>query len=536
MQSPPNMIQGRIEGYAGKLSYEPGEELTLHLSSRGETDVCTVEIARIGRNREVVWSQNEVKVIHQPTPEDAYARGCDWSATLSFTLPAEWAPGYYEVLFRANGDEVLETPAFFVLRSAQSVTSPKILLVLTTNTYSAYNDWGGNNLYTGGVQVSFERPIAPGLLRRPPGELLRAATPHGTYDPELARQRDYIDRHKVSGWSAAAGWFNWEEPFVVWAEENAIELDYAVSSDLELHPEVLDGKNLVLSVGHDEYWSWGMRDTLEQFVAEGGNVAFFSGNSVGWQVRLDADGRTMTSYKYDALTKDPVRDTDDRRFLTGCWSDPVIGRPENLLTGVSFTRGGYARVGYGVPRGTGGYSVWRPDHWVFEGTGLRYGDLVGSENVVVGYEADGCEFVLSEDGLPRPTSKDGTPETFTILATSPARQWSNTPSFTDFPSNAALAEDEPGDLEFFADRLFGSTDSSAARRLGHGNAVLGMYTKGGVVFTTGCTDWAYGLRGHDPLIERITLNVIERLCAPTPADGPQEDQSPMHGNVGKGNT
>jgi hypothetical protein len=45
-----------------------------------------------------------------------------------------------------------------------------------------------------------------------------------------------------------------------------------------------------------------------------------------------------------------------------------------------------------------------------------------------------------------------------------------------------------------------------------------MYTKGGVVFTTGCTDWAFGLRGHDPLIERITLNVIERLCAATPVD------------------
>ena len=32
------------------------------------------------------------------------------------------------------------------------------------------------------------------------------------------------------------------------------------------HPEVLDGHRLFLSVGHDEYWSWGMRDTVEAFL------------------------------------------------------------------------------------------------------------------------------------------------------------------------------------------------------------------------------------------------------------------------------
>ena len=35
----------------------------------------------------------------------------------------------------------------------------------------------------------------------------------------------------------------------------------------------------MLSVGHDEYWSWEMRDAVEGFVAAGGNVAFFSGNT-----------------------------------------------------------------------------------------------------------------------------------------------------------------------------------------------------------------------------------------------------------------
>jgi len=39
---------------------------------------------------------------------------------------------------------------------------------------------------------------------------------------------------------------------------------------------------------------------------------------------------------------------------------------------------------------------------------------------------------------------------------------------------------------------------------------MGTYERGGTVFTTGCTDWAYGL-GRDPQVDRVTLNVLERL-------------------------
>lgn len=514
MKTPADVIRGDVEGYAGKLSYLPGERLTIHCSARQAKSSVTVEIARVGKDRKVVWRQDAVDCDVLPTPPDAAAEGCDWPATIEFDIPHDWDSGFYEVLFVADpADETLAAPAFFVLRSTPGPARPKALLVLSTNTYNAYNDWGGDNLYTGGIKVSFKRPTAVGFLRRPDGELFRAATAAGTYDPDLARQHEYLAANRVSGWCAAAGWFNWEHPFVVWAEENGIELDYAVNSDLETVPDLLDGVNLIVSVGHDEYWSWGMRDTVEDFVARGGNVAFFSGNVACWQIRFDDQAESFTSYKYDAPLRDPVFGTDEGHLLTGKWSDRTIGRPENAMTGVSFTRGGYARVGLGVPRGSGGYDVCRPDHWVFAETGLRYGDLLGATNVVVGYEADGCEFTIGDDGLPKPTGADGTPETFTILATSPARLWSNKPGSSDFPAAAALPDGELGDLEYVVDRLIGDQESPAAHRLGHGHAVMGVYQQGGTVFTTGCTDWAYGLRGRDPLVEQITLNVMSRLSA-----------------------
>ena len=41
------------------------------------------------------------------------------------------------------------------------------LLVLATNTYNAYNSWGGRSLYTGGQRVSFRRPFGRGMIVRP---------------------------------------------------------------------------------------------------------------------------------------------------------------------------------------------------------------------------------------------------------------------------------------------------------------------------------------------------------------------------------
>jgi hypothetical protein len=40
---------------------------------------------------------------------------------------------------------------------------------------------------------------------------------------------------------------------------------------------------------------------------------------------------------------------------------------------------------------------------------------------------------------------------------------------------------------------------------------LGVYTRGGTVFTCGSTDWSHGLTGKDPIVEQVTRNVLNRL-------------------------
>ncbi|MFL6070663.1 MAG: N,N-dimethylformamidase beta subunit family domain-containing protein [Actinomycetes bacterium] len=495
-----------IDGYADQLSYAVGDTVGICCSTNARQ--YSVEVARVGGTREIVWSDTSVTGVSHPVPAKAAQEGCGWPAAVRFVIAPEWRSGYYEVILRAVDESTgrsTESLAFFVVRhSGQPFARAAMLLVLSTNTYNAYNDWGGPSLYTGATQVSFQRPMAPGFLRKPE-PYLRYPNLDDVRDPEHERFRTWADVHGLARWSGSSGWYTWERLFVQWAERAGYTVDVAVNSDLEHRPEVVDGYSLIVSVGHDEYWSWQMRDTAERFIERGGNIAFFSGNSVCWQVRFEDAGRTMVSYKGDAQS-DPLYGTEQQHLVSTLWCSDLVGRPENHLTGVSFSRGGYIRMGEAVPRASGGLTAWRPEHWVFAGSDLHYGDLFGVKDFIAVYEVDGCEFTLSEeDGLPVPTGRDGTPADFEILATAPARLW----KFDELPSRYRAGEG--GDLEETAVAVFGEATPAAISRLAHNHAVMGVYSRGGTVFTSGTTDWVYGLAGHDPIVTQVTRNVLDRL-------------------------
>ncbi len=496
-----------VSGYCWPQSIGPGGAVGLHVSSSAARDV-RVEVARVGLTRDVVWSGTVAAGDHPVAPR-AYELGCDWPVAVTVTADPSWRSGYYEVVLTTLVDGKSRTDqAFFVLRPP--VDSPNtILLQLATNTWHAYNDFGGHNLYTGATTSSLQRPMARGYLYKPAGAGRRVTTIHPP-DPDMNAHVGYLRHHRLSPYAGSAGWPDWELPFLQWAEREGYGIDVCTNADLEDHPGLLEGKRLLLSVGHDEYWSGPMRDTTEAFIARGGNVAFFSGNTSFWQVRMegrigDGPAPKMVGYK-GQFKQDPVYDTDRMSELTSIWSDHLIGRPENHMTGVSFCRGGYHRIGKRVTSGAGGYTVHRPDHWMFEGTGLGYGDVLGADATIVGYECDGCDFTY-RDGLPYPTGEDGTPDSFVILGSAPAAHFTRTTAARPPKPN------EPAEDEFIAGRLFGTREPEAVERIAHGHAVLGSYTSpgGGVVVTSGSTDWAHGLAGRDPQVERITANVLTRL-------------------------
>jgi hypothetical protein len=148
---------------------------------------------------------------------------------------------------------------------------------------------------------------------------------------------------------------------------------------------------------------------------------------------------------------------------------------------------------------------------MFEGTGLRYGDLLGRDTGAVGYETVGCRLGLDDHQLPiaAPFPMDAPlPSAMEVVAFTPSSNLGE----GDYPASIAALGDQC-DLEFIAERLYGSLDDDSLARARYGNAVMltckPAGDSGGTVATIGSTDWVYGLT--DPLVAQVTANVMRRL-------------------------
>ena len=498
-----------VEAYCGELSVMPGAAIALHVSCRA--DSYDIEIHRWGASHELVWSATDLAGNEHPTPDDADANGCNWPVAVTIPIGSEWRSGFYLVTLTAHdapADRRVGYAAFVV--RAGSVRG-RVLLVLATNTYNAYNSWGGKSLYTGGWRVSFARPFGRGMLMRPATERddRKARPRYRGENPDVDGMiyQEYRFANGYPGFMSSAGWFTYERRFVEWAEAQGIEFDYAVSSDLDRDATVVDGYDLVMGVGHDEYWSASQRATIEHHVASGGNYLSMSGNTMFWQVRLEDERRAMVCYKYRAHEVDPVVGTDAESTMSGMWGDPIVGRPETALLGAGSAHGLYSRFGAAMPRGSGAFTVYRNDHWMFAGTGLRYGDLLGVDDGVVGYETVGCRLGFDAYQLPVAIGGDGTPEQIEVVAFTP----SSNLAMGEYPASIAALDDQ-GDLEFIASRLHGRVDAETLALCRYGNAMMltcrPYGDDGGEVVTIGSTDWVFGLAG-DPLVAQVTRNVIE---------------------------
>ena len=499
-----------IEAYCNQLSYVAGETVGVCVSTTSSN--FDVTVSRWGASRDTVWSRVGLTGTLQPTPETADAFGCDWDVTVEIPVDPSWPSGFYLIEMVAAGapSDRRHGYACFVVRA--SMSRRRALFVLATNTWNAYNDWGGRSLYTGGNQVSFRRPFGRGMLVRPDTDRDdRKSRPrrHGEQpDVDGDTYQRYRYEHGYPGYMGSAGWFTYDRRFAEWAEGAGIQFDYAVSSDLERTPDVVDGYELVIGAGHDEYWSSRQRDTVERFVAAGGNYASFSGNTMFWQVRLVDDEAAMVCHKYSAHLDDPIL-AEDPLAITGMWCDPVVARPESRLLGASSMYGLYSRFGQATPRGIGGFVVYRPDHWMLADTGLRYGDVLGSDDGVVGYETVGTRFTFDEVNLPVGVADPLLPDPgdVEIVALTP----SSNLAMGEFPASIAALDDQ-GDLEFIAERAFGG-GPQALERARHGNAVMlacrPFGSESGQVVTVGSTDWVFGL--GDPLVGHVTRNVLDRL-------------------------
>jgi len=272
-------------------------------------------------------------------------------------------------------------------------------------------------------------------------------------------------------------WQHWEVPLLRWLARQGIPVEVCAATDLHKdqanHTNRLGNYRLLVSVGHDEYWSKEMRDNVETFTKRGGNVAFFSGNVCWFQIRFDLNVTRQICYKDAGF--DPFYDPPDPRqhdLVTVNWWDRPVCRAETGLTGVSY---------YGTTDPQRQYKVRTPNHWVFAGLDAAskqrfgtydHGDGNG-EQTVVGNETDKFQPPGSDPCVPH----------------SPGTGFERLAEVSGF--NA------------------GTPDESLIV------ATMALWTQGkGKVFTSATLNWSLGLSqggGSWNAIDQITRNVLNRL-------------------------
>lgn len=504
-----------IWGYTPRMTYAPGEEVVLHVSTTA--DSWSFEVGRDGQNYETVLTIAGLPGHHRATPSDCSVAGCDWPESHRFTIPDDWRPGGYLVTLRAElGGDRVEEHHLILVRRARHLPSPPYVLVCATGTWMAYNCWGGSNHYEGitgpdsnafSPVLSSQRPWTRGFCRLPAGAP-RAAPDHPQRADEMVRY-PYMEWAYAYGYSkkyASAGWASYERHFARWAEAEGYDFDIVTQHDLDADPDLLHRYRCAVFVGHDEYWSAPMRDAVDAFVDGGGRVARFAGNFL-WQIRLEDEGTRQVCYKYTAA-QDPLTDTPQAHLVTGAWEAAPVDRPGALTFGVNGLRGVYAGLGNCVGNGPGGFIVYRPGHWTLARAGVGYGDVLGASSRIFGYEVDGLEYRF-DDGLPYPTGADGAATEIEIIAMGLA-----TNIEADHGTWGETLYIGKADAAFKAHAMHGGLTPETLDAASRGNGVMVHWHKGkGEVFCAATCEWVMGLVRGDAQVIRVTRNVLDRFGA-----------------------
>lgn len=244
---------------------------------------------------------------------------------------------------------------FFAVRRSKP---GRVAVLLTTNTFNAYSVTAGRSLY--------DHPILT----------------------EEVSERRHWNQTKAYEW----------RPTVAWLESHATlapEIDYLIDSDLG-HSGALDAVDLLVVVGHAEYWTSEAVGEVRDFVFRGGRLIILGGNTFWWRTSYDRAKQVLGIVK----NKHNPRRQEHALSATGGWTAQGDRNLIVRLTGGDFGYGGFGRSRQpGSLRGAGMYVV-EPESPAFAGLNLEAWDWLDVGRI---REFDGmpiCGF--GTDGRPVP--------------------------------------------------------------------------------------------------------------------------------------
>jgi hypothetical protein len=321
-------IQG-IDAAFGQPSFAPGQVARISIAT--DEPELTYHVFHAGPEQVVTYADNQMAGVDIGAPPVTL----DWTSwqstshTIQFRIP-DVPSGLYYVQFSGADNRVGYAP--FVVRPAVLGATGRVLIVLPTNTWQAYNfeDVDGNGY----------------------GDTWYAGPPNSS----VKLSRAYTAR------GAPPRFYRYDLPFLHWFYWSGKTAEFISDSDFDLissGDDLARAYDLVVFEGHEEYVTSHEYDVVARYRDLGGNLMFLSANNFFWKV--DKKGQTLRKI--------------------GKWRD--VGRPEAALIGAQ-----YRANDDGQRQGLFSVTNGAAAPWLWEGTGLADGSTFGQFVGGYGIEID----------------------------------------------------------------------------------------------------------------------------------------------------
>jgi N,N-dimethylformamidase len=358
------------------------------------TEPYRLSLWRYGWKREFVkllgwFDEHGPRAVMQITPDGDYTQtGVGWNRVgygnnphhTNFVVGPERSGLYY---LHAKGEQ---TGTFFSFPWVVAPAKPSapIAVLASTNTWLAYNNFGGRSNYINAHRL----PDVPVVNARQ--DLIRY-THAGSFNvwgfaddeylplaferPELGnvvREDEEVTdpiAGRLTNGMAPAEW-----RLLGWLEREGFAYDYYAESHLHSGALDLDRYRILIISVHPEYWSREMYLRVKDWVwNRGGKLIYLGGNGLNCEVEFldDTRLRFKTHLASTGGSLGMVDPNNPEVFLDSRMARTL--ESEASLLGVVCTDSGIMTA---AP-----YRVIQPEHWAFAGTGLREGDIFGRNSL-----------------------------------------------------------------------------------------------------------------------------------------------------------
>jgi hypothetical protein len=277
----------------------------------------------------------------------------NWNLSLTMPITSAFVPGDYLIKL-TGGDRV---QSYVPLTVSDPGSTATYVILNRSFVEQGWNTFGGYSFYKG------LGPCILDTLSYPACNRARVVS---------------FDRPYDSG-DGASDFLTNEYPLVQYCEELGLDVTYMTDVELDQHPELLLRHKVLLSLDHDESWSYAERMAAKNAVAQGVNVVYFGAAAMVRHVRPEPSplGPDREEVDYRDSYEDPLNGVGDPMEVTGnTWDSPPSDWPPTAQIGDNYS--GYLEPGITVPM-----VVTDASSWVFRDTGLSDGSslpgVIGSD-------------------------------------------------------------------------------------------------------------------------------------------------------------